>query len=324
MFKTMQATTKHLTTLGAILLTAAISQVQPASAAYIALGDSITFGETDLQYIPSFGDRGYVGLYADYLASVNGGDRPTVINLAIDGETSASFTTGIGRTPPVVGRTDALLAAQNLNYNPDALVPQRDLFLSKVASEQAAGNTIDTVSISLGFNELAALASLPNPLDQLPATLTTYQDNYRGVLSEVRQQLPDADLFILNYFNPFPANPTSPATPIFAAGGSLLNNIIRDLAVEYDGFYVDTFTPFVGNEAAYIFIDEMPAGSTVEPPFGGVLPVGNVHPNEAGYSAIAMQAKAVPEPSSMAALLSVGGVFALRAIRQRQRVRNVA
>lgn len=320
----MQATTKHLTTLGAILLTAAISQVQPASAAYIALGDSITFGETDLQYIPSFGDRGYVGLYADYLASVNGGDRPTVINLAIDGETSASFTTGIGRTPPVVGRTDALLAAQNLNYNPDALVPQRDLFLSKVASEQAAGNTIDTVSISLGFNELAALASLPNPLDQLPATLTTYQDNYRGVLSEVRQQLPDADLFILNYFNPFPANPTSPATPIFAAGGSLLNNIIRDLAVEYDGFYVDTFTPFVGNEAAYIFIDEMPAGSTVEPPFGGVLPVGNVHPNEAGYSAIAMQAKAVPEPSSMAALLSVGGVFALRAIRQRQRVRNVA
>lgn len=82
MFKRMQATTKYLTALGVVVLTAAISQAQPALAVYIALGDSITFGETDLQYIPSFGDRGYVGLYADYLASVNGGDRPTVINLA--------------------------------------------------------------------------------------------------------------------------------------------------------------------------------------------------------------------------------------------------
>ena len=318
MFKRMQATTKYSIALGVIVLTAAISQAQPALAAYIALGDSITFGETDLQYIPSFGDRGYVGLYADYLATLNGGDRPTVINLAIDGETSASFTSGIGRTPPVVGRTDTILAAQNLNYNPDALVPQRDLFLSKVASEQAAGNTIDTVSISLGFNELAALASSPNPLDQLPATLTTYRDNYSSVLTEVRQQLPDADLFILNYFNPFPANSTSPAAPIFAAGGPSLNNIIRDLAVEYDGFYVDTFTPFVGNEAASTFIDEMPAGSTVEPPFGGVLPIGNVHPNETGYSAIAMQVEAVPEPSSMAAILGVGSIFALKAIQKRR------
>ena len=318
MFKRMEATTMRLTTLGVIVLTATMSSAQPAAAAYIALGDSITFGETDLRYVPSFGDRGYVGPYADYLASLNGGVRPDVINLAIDGETSSSFTSGVGRTPPVVGRTDAVLAAQNLNYNPNALVPQRDLFLSKVASERAAGNTIDTVSISLGFNELAALASSPNPLDQLPATLAAYRANYSGVLAQVRQQLPDADLFVLNYFNPFPANPTSPAAPIFAAGGPLLNGIIRDLAVEYGGFYVDTATPFVGNEAAYTFIDEMPAGSTVEPPFGGVLPIGNVHPNAMGYQAIAEQATAVPEPSSVAGLVATGGVFVLGALRRRR------
>lgn len=318
MFIRMEATTMRLTTLGALVLTAAISPAQSAMAVYIALGDSITFGETDLEYVPSFGDRGYVGLYADYLASRNGGDRPDVINLAIDGETSASFTSGVGRTPPVVGRTDAVLAAQNLNYNPDALVPQRDLFLSKVAAERAAGNTIDTVSISLGFNDVAALASLPNPLNQLPATLAEYRDNYSGILAQVRQQLPDADLFVLNYFNPFPANPASPATPVFAAGGPLLNGIIRDLAAEYDAFYVDIATPFVGNEAAYTFIDEQPAGFIAPNPFGGVEPIGNVHPNATGYQAITDQVKAVPEPSSGLATLVAGGIFTLGAIWRRR------
>ncbi len=86
-------------------------------------------------------------------------------------------------------------------------------------------------------------------------------------------------------------------------------------AVEYDGFYVDTFTPFVGNEAAYTFQDEMPAGSTVEPPFGGILPIGNVHPNGTGYQVITAQAKAVPEPSSIAALLGMGSIFVLRVLR---------
>lgn len=244
MFKKLEVITLRLTTLGVFALTASLSQ-EPAAAVYIALGDSITFGETDLKYVQSFGDRGYVGRYADYLASRNGGVRPDVINLAIDGETSSSFTSGVGRTPPVVGRTDAVLAAENLNYNPNALVSQRDLFRSKAAAEQAAGNSIDTVSISLGFNDIAALAPLPNPLAQLPTTLATYQANYRGVLAEIRQQLPDSDLFVLNYFNPFPANPTSPGVPIFAAGGPRLNGIIRDLAAEYDGFYVDTAMPFV-------------------------------------------------------------------------------
>lgn len=42
----------RLTSLGTLVLTAAISSAQPAVAVYIALGDSITFGETDLEYAP--------------------------------------------------------------------------------------------------------------------------------------------------------------------------------------------------------------------------------------------------------------------------------
>ena len=55
-------------------------------------------------------------LYADHLAAINGGVRPNVVNLAIDGETSNSFTHGAGRVPPAAGFTDASLAGMNSNY----------------------------------------------------------------------------------------------------------------------------------------------------------------------------------------------------------------
>jgi len=311
-------------TFAALVLVVTMNPFRSAAAATVdvALGDSITFGETDLLYAPSFGDRGYVGLYADYLTGLNGGVRPNVINLAIDGETSGSFMSGVGRVPPVTGRTDAVLAAENLNYNPSALVTQNALFLSTVASQRAAGNTIGTVSISLGFNDLISLASSPNTADQLLApTLATYRDNYSALLAEVRQSLPDTNLFLLNYYNPFPADPTNPAAPIAAVGGPLFNNTIRGLAAEYGGFYVDTFTPFVGREAQLTFQADMPAGATVPPPFGGTLPLGNVHPNAAGYQVIAaQQATSVPEPSSWASMGIGGALLVIGSIRRRRRV----
>jgi len=281
-----------------------------ASPTYVALGDSITFGETDLLYRQSLGDRGYVSRYADVLASRNGGTRPNVVNLAIDGETASSFMTGSGRTPPVAGRTDVPLQLENLNYSAGNLVPQGTLFASTVAAQAALGNTINTVTITLGFNELAALASLPTPvgLAQIASTLDAYQANYAAVLTEIRSLLPNADLALLGYFNPFPADPASPAAPIFAAGGAPLNAIIQNLATRFDATYVDTFTPFVGNEARYTYQAVQPAGSSVPDPFGGLLPIGNVHPNALGYDVIAGQltsatAVAVPEPSSLALIL---------------------
>ena len=116
-----------------------------AASVYVGLGDSITFGETDLSYVQSFGDRGYVADFASTLASRNGGTAPMVVNLAIDGETVASFMSGAGRTTPVMGRTDAQLAAQNLNYAGNPATPQAAMFRSLAASEASAGNTINTI-----------------------------------------------------------------------------------------------------------------------------------------------------------------------------------
>jgi len=306
----------HLLRNAAFVLSTALIAGQAALAGnvYVALGDSITFGETDLRYVQSNGDRGYVGLYADSLAGRNGGVRPSVVNLAIDGETASSFMTGAGRVPPVVGRTDPVLAAENLNYDPNALVSQNTKFLATVATERTAGNTIGTVSITLGFNDLSTAMGMP--ATTVAATLAAYQANYSSILGEIREQLPTANLLVLGYFNPFPADPTSPAAPVFNAYGMQLNGIIRSLAAQYGGSYVDTAPPFIGHEAQYTYLAQMPHGSSVTDPFGGILPIGNVHPNAMGYQAIAAQVESVPEPSTVVAF-ATGCVMLVVARRRR-------
>jgi len=284
-----------------------------ASPVYIALGDSITFGETDLNYVQSFGDRGYVSQFADALASRNGGLRPNVINLAIDGETASSFQTNAGRTPPVAGRGDAPLQLENLSYNNSTALSQSTLFANTVAAQTVAGNTIEAITVTLGFNELAALAPATNTpaaeaeaIAAVPATLAAYRISYSAVLDQVRSLAPNAELALLGYFNPFPADPASPAAPVFNAGGMQLNSVIQSLAAQYGAIYVDNAPSFIGHEATYTYQAVLPAGSLVSGSYAGMLPIGNVHPNAQGYSVIAANvtaATAVPEPPAWAMLL---------------------
>ncbi len=298
---------------------AAAATLAQAAPVYVALGDSITFGEGNLSYFQSNGDRGYVGSFADILAGRTG-TRPIIANLAIDGETTSSFFTNAGRVPPVVERGDSPLQLENTNYNNSNVISQDTLFRNTVAAQTAAGNTISTVSVTLGFNDLAALLpAQPSPAGEaaaiaaIPAELATYKSNFTNVLTDVRAQAPNADLYVLGYFNPFPADPTSPAGPLFAAGGTSLNSIIQSLATQFNATYVNNATPFVGHEAQYTFEAAQPTNSVVTGPFGGSLPIGNVHPNPLGYSVIAgdIAATAVPEPSSWLMLATAAGAFGL-------------
>jgi lysophospholipase L1-like esterase len=296
-----------------VLLFGAVS-LAPGQAAragvstYLSLGDSVAFGETDFSQDPSSGDRGYVGLFADYLGSRAGGVRPNVLNLAIDGETTTSFTTGTGRVAPLgSGLTDATLQSLNLNYAGLTPAPtQNQRLQAAIGAEAAAGHTIDTVTISLGSNDLFALGTSPGFLAATPAdqqamllnTLAQLGANYGALVTEVHALAPSARVLLLSSYNPYPADPSSPFAPLAALAIPALDAVISNVATATNATYVDISSIFVGHEASLTHMLDLPAGSD------------NVHPNAAGYAAIAAAldaADAVPEPSSLT-LFATGAI----------------
>jgi lysophospholipase L1-like esterase len=289
-----------------LLLTALVSLApRPADAGstYIAVGDSVAFGEYRFLEGPNDGVRGYVAPYADSLAASNGGVRPQVLNLAVSGETSTTFFNGgpLGPGPipgmPAYGR--------NTNY----LQPyptQNSLLLSTIAAQHAAGNTINNVTVQLGANDFYALAIDPSnftktPLQQkaiIGATLSQFQSNYTALLSELKSLAPEANLVLLGYydpFRPFENDPTSPLYPTSRLSGPSiqgLNQIIAGEATAFNARYIDLYTPFLGNEL-------------IDTDIANTLIPGNPHPTPAGYEVIYNQL--VPEPAS----LVMGGTAAL-------------
>ncbi|WP_435008376.1 SGNH/GDSL hydrolase family protein [Tundrisphaera lichenicola] len=281
---------------------------------YLSLGDSIAFGETDFTQDPSFGDRGFVGHYADFLATLAGGVRPEVVNLAIDGESTSSFFSGAGRNN--AGFPDDFVASLNLNYDPAAIVSQHAKFLSTIATQAALGNSIDTVTISLGANDLFLLAGsaafqsadAAGKQALLLQTLGAIANNEGALLAEVHALLPGARVFVLGQYNPFPADPTHPFAGLAGPAILGLNATLESLAPAFGATYVDIYSPFVGREKELTLF---------------AAPDYNVHPNQAGYSVIAGQIAlaSVPEPSSLVlSALALPVVLAWRWGRDRLRV----
>jgi lysophospholipase L1-like esterase len=276
----------------------------PIKPDYIALGDSLAFGETTFQFNPSNGDRGYAALYDQYLATQNLGVKPTLINLGVDGETSSTFFSGGTPGPGTPGNP----APQwNTNY-PNPPVSQNALLLSTIASEQAAGHAINTISIQLGANDLYQLVTNPTFFALTPAqqqtqvanVLATVQANDTTLLTELHSLIPKANVLLMGYYNPFNAFPNSPIGQVADPAIKGLNAVIAGEAAAFGAHYVDTYSPFVGNELKYTYMNK-----------------GNVHPDDLGYKAIAIQMETVPEPTSLL-VMAAGVGFAALARRRRQ------
>jgi lysophospholipase L1-like esterase len=276
---------------------------------YLALGDSLAFGQTTPPLQPSFGDQGYVKPYADWLATQNGGIRPNVINLAISGEMSTSFFDGV--TPP--GWTRAVGA--NLNY-PNPPVSQDSLMLSKIAAEQAAGHQISHISFALGSNDFLYMAGSPAFAAATPAqqqqmvgqTFATLQGNYTHLLTQLRSALPNAMILLLDYYNPYAIDPSNPLAQVFTAIALAHEQLIEAEAAAFNARVVDIYTPFVGHEVQYTHILD-----------------GNIHPNDIGYGVIAQQmisTTQAPEPTTLA-LFGLGTIF-LAGYRRRVRSRSAS
>jgi lysophospholipase L1-like esterase len=258
--------------LGLASLSPAVAHGGEEGRTYLALGDSVAWGVTNVVPV-SYGDQGYVEPYADWLATQDDGVRPKVINLAISGESSESFFTGV--LPPWYGR-DIL---SNLNYK-RTTETQFGKFLKVVRAEKAAGRRIEVVSFCLGANDLFSLLASPQwnaagadhqaLLDQ---TLKEIHDNYVKFLTRLRVELPYARLLLLNYYNCFEVlGPDDPFNQLFIYFDGVLSAFDQELAKQFKGHFVDIYPPFVGHAVEYTYILQ-----------------GNVHPNALGYSIIAKQ-----------------------------------
>ncbi len=254
---------------------------------YVALGDSVGFGITNTASYTeiSNGDRGYVGLYADGLAQQAGGVRPNVINLSVFGDRTASFFT-----------TEVTERSLNTNYAGE--VSQRDRFLQVVASEALAGRSVDRVTIMLGANDLIHLAldpafqALP-PDEQIAVAgqaLADAAQNLGTIFGLVRGALPQAEIIAMGYYDPFPAVPESPATPLAAFAIPILNQIIAGAGETFGVQFADVFPTFVGREAELTYM-------TTEEPIGY-----GVHPTPEGHAVIA--GVLIPAPSSLGAVVT--------------------
>ncbi len=286
----------------ALLALGSIRAEAASMSTYLALGDSIAYGSgmTEDAAPGSTVTSGYVSQFASTMAQANGGVAPNVFNLALPGETLASFNSGNPDT------------SANTLYS-STLTNQNMAFMHYMASQLAAGNQINTVTISLGTQDIMNILNTPgfgsmSLIQQATAIqtgLAQIQSQYTTLMSEIRNVLPNATIDLVGAYNPFHATPNSPLAPMAEPAFLGLNNILQQEASTYKANYINTYTAFLGNESSYTNI------------LGGT---GNISPTATGYAAITTQLDAtiVPEPSTfLIAGFGLAGV-ALHARRRRR------
>lgn len=235
---------------------------------FIALGDSVTWGYQPNDTGRGPGDKGFVKLVADWLGTQQGGTRPTVINLAIPGESTASFY-----------NTSEIGGLLNSNYPVFGRQSQANLFKSKVNSEVAAGHVITHVTFALGANDLLELMTqqyLSLPFEQQTAisdqALAAAAVNLQQQFALVRQYCPTAKLVIPGYYNPYGAFPGSAEDRISRYAIPRLNHILQVMGKRYRASFASTYEAFVGQELALTWIGE-----------------DDVHPRQPGYVVISQK-----------------------------------
>ncbi|MES2460311.1 MAG: GDSL-type esterase/lipase family protein [Armatimonadota bacterium] len=243
---------------------------------YIALGDSYAYGYSTRAGTPTgFGDIGYVRLFADALKADNGGARPEVLNLAIPGETTATYLRAGSGTPAL---------PYNRNYTATNAPSQSALLVQKTAENSIP---IGWVTAQVGGDDLLNLLIDPVFLGASPVqrqsiiavTLDTLRSNLRTILTQVRNTAPQARVLVLGYPDPFAGlGAENPLAGISTPLAEQVNSLISQAANEASARYVDLFTPFLGQETMLTLI------TTQDPPDSGVP---NFHPSPAGYGRIA-------------------------------------
>ncbi|MGL6074330.1 MAG: SGNH/GDSL hydrolase family protein [Fimbriiglobus sp.] len=247
---------------------------------YLAIGDSSAFGETNRTQNPSNGDRGYVAPLADYLGS-RFGQRPQVFNFAINGETTKSYFSGLVSDR---ASTDGItLNTRYQSYAPAYTISQQQV-VSNFISAQAGGTApIKFVTVQIGANDLSNTAETPGFLSLPPAqqqqlvgqTIQTAAGNLVQILTEIRTQLPNADIYVMGYHNPYGGSPSHPFYSLAAPAVRGLNGAAEQVSMAFGAKFVNFYPVVEGREQELTLINTFPADL-----------INYVHLNNAGYTEV--------------------------------------
>lgn len=240
--------------------------VDKATGYYLALGDSLAAG-----YQPGMGDDktgGYVGGVLDAVRAQS--PKTKLVNLACSGETVATMVSG-GRCA----------------YEAGSQFDQALDFL------HAHGQFTRVVTIDIGANDVQrCVRGLAVDLPCVQNGLNTVATDLPMVLGKLRSAAPNAQIVVLNYYNPFLAAwLTGPSgiqvAQLSAALQTMLNGVIAGAAAANGALIADV-------AAAFHSTDWSPAPGTSVPTnvaticaWTWMCTKADIHANDAGYAVLA-------------------------------------
>jgi lysophospholipase L1-like esterase len=231
----------------------------------VALGDSLTFGFQQVKFNanpdPANFNTGFVDDFAALVHQTPVGRRAQVVNFGCPGETSASLLAG-----------PCAYHAAGFGLHVNYAGAQIDAATQFIATNS---DQVGTILVDIGSNDLLALVracgglNLPCIAAGAPAVISTLASNYAQILGRLRAAAPDAEIVVLELYNPFIV--IDPRTNAFAP---LINGAIDPVARSFGAF---TANPFPG-------IDQ----TQPEPQTACALtlmctPLVDIHLSDAGY-----------------------------------------
>jgi len=241
--------------------------VRQATGYYLALGDSLAAG-----FQPGLGDDktgGYVGHVETAITQTS--PKTTLVNLSCSGETSDTL---------VDGGTHCTYAAGSQ-------------LAAALAFLHAHGQMTRQITIDIGANDVQrCVRQGAIDLPCVQAGLAAVATDLPTTLAALSAAAPNAQILVLNYYNPFlAAFLTGPSGQALAALSSILqaqlNGIIANAAAEDGATLVDIATAFHSTDTTPVTVPGLgtiPTNVATICALTWMCTLQNIHANDAGYA----------------------------------------
>jgi len=255
---------------GTSSVSASSEHFNPPKQYYLALGDSLAYGFEQAKFDAELATgtfdastfTGYAGDFATLMKAVRPGLQEA--NLGCPGETTASYSVAGGCPTPSI-----LL---HVHY----VMSQRDAALAFLHAHRGQ---VSPITLDLGANDLTPCRSSSDP-SCFPSALAHVATNLRTALGELRAAAPNAEIIVMQYYNPLYV--VAPSTDVLVGQ---LNRVIAEAAAPFGARLANAF-PVINQNPAFPSEGLAVCGLT-----GMCVPApgGDIHPNDAGYLLIGQQ-----------------------------------